>query len=51
VNYAGHAPGNGHWQLAQKSVPFASFMAAIKAIAALRPKPELAAQICELPYE
>lgn len=28
-----------------------SFMATIKPFAALRPKPELAAQICELPYD
>jgi uncharacterized protein (DUF1015 family) len=27
------------------------FMAALKPFAALRPKPELAAQICELPYD
>src|SRR6266850_554728 len=27
------------------------FMAIIKPFAALRPKPELAAQICELPYD
>src|SRR6201997_3308080 len=27
------------------------FMATIKPFAALRPKPELAAQICELPYD
>ena len=29
----------------------ADFMATIKPFAALRPKPELAAQICELPYD
>ena len=29
----------------------ASFMASIKPFAALRPKPELASRICELPYD
>src|ERR1041384_8043528 len=30
---------------------FRCFMATIKPFAALRPKPDLAAQICELPYD
>jgi len=29
----------------------AAFMASIKPFAALRPKPDLAARICELPYD
>ena len=43
--------GNGNWQLGPNSVSFPPFMATIKAFAALRPKPELAARICELPYD
>src|SRR6185295_13731121 len=33
------------------SLSSAAIMATIKPFAALRPKPELAAQICELPYD
>jgi uncharacterized protein (DUF1015 family) len=48
---AGLQTSFGNWQLAANSVPFPLFMATIKAFAALRPKSELAARICELPYD
>src|SRR5579859_2648497 len=39
------------WQFPGSQLSFAPIMAIVKPFAALRPKPELAARICELPYD
>jgi uncharacterized protein (DUF1015 family) len=41
----------GRWQPGESGLLYSRRMATIKAFAALRPKPELAARICELPYD